>query len=54
MALTPKEVINELAKAGRRVTERQLTDWRARELLPELSEKGKGRGNGKVSISAEK
>ena len=48
MALTPKQVVNELAKTGRRMTERKLTDWRARELLPKLSEKGKGRGKGKV------
>jgi hypothetical protein len=48
MALTPKQVINELAKTGRRVSERKLTDWRARELLPKLSEKGNGRGKGKV------
>jgi hypothetical protein len=48
MALTPKQVTDELAKTGRRVTERQLTDWRARELLPELSEKGEGQGKGKI------
>ena len=50
MALTSKQVINELAKTGRRVTARKLTDWRARELLPQLSEKGKGRGKGKVYL----
>ena len=48
MALTPKQVINELAVTGRRVTERQLIDWRRRELLPALSEKGEGQGKGKV------
>jgi hypothetical protein len=48
MALTPKQVVNELAETGRRVTERQLIDWRRRELLPALSEKGQGQGKGKI------
>jgi hypothetical protein len=48
MALTPNQVINELAETGRRVTERQLIDWRRRELLPALSEKGQGQGKGKI------
>jgi hypothetical protein len=48
MAITPKQVINELAKTGRQMTERKLTDWRARELLPGLIEQGKGRRKGKV------
>lgn len=48
MALTPKEVIEELAKTGRHVEPRTLTDWRRRGLLPKLSERGQGHGRGKA------
>jgi hypothetical protein len=47
MPLTPREVIEELAKTGRHVEARTLTDWRSRGLLPKLSEKGRGYGKGK-------
>jgi hypothetical protein len=48
MTLTPKQVIEELAKTGRRVEARTLTDWRSRGLLPRLIERGRGQGRGKV------
>jgi hypothetical protein len=47
MALTPKQVIEELAKTGRRVEPRTLTDWRSRGLLPKLTDRGRGHGKGK-------
>jgi hypothetical protein len=47
MALTPKQVIEELAKTGRHVEPRTLTDWRSRGLLPKLSDRGRGHGKGK-------
>jgi hypothetical protein len=50
MDLTPKQVITELAKTGRHVTGRQLTDWRQRGLMPELAVSGKGRGKGKSYV----
>jgi hypothetical protein len=52
MALTPKEVVVEIAKTGRSVTERALTDWRERRLLPPLTPKrgGPGSGRGKVNV----
>ncbi len=46
MALTPKQLIDELAKTGRHVSKRLLTDWRQRRLLPELTHKGRGPGKG--------
>jgi hypothetical protein len=48
MALTPKQVIDKLTKTGRCVQARTLTDWRARGLLPKLTEKGQGQGKGKA------
>jgi hypothetical protein len=47
MTLTPKQVIEELAKTGRHVEARTLTDWRSRGLLPQLSDRGRGQGKGK-------
>jgi hypothetical protein len=47
MTLTPKQVIEELAKTGRHVEARTLTDWGARRLIPKPIEKGRGRGKGK-------
>jgi hypothetical protein len=47
MKLTPKQVIEELAKTGRHVEARTLTDWRSRGLLPKLTDRGRGRGKGK-------
>ena len=47
MTLTPKQVIEELAKTGRHVEARTLTDWGARGLIPKPIEKGRGRGKGK-------
>jgi hypothetical protein len=47
MALTPKQVIEELAKTGRHVKPRSLTDWRSRGLLPKLADRGRGQGKGK-------
>jgi hypothetical protein len=47
MTLTPKQVLEELAKTGRDVEARTLTDWRSRGLLPKLSAKGRGHGKGK-------
>jgi hypothetical protein len=47
MALTPKQVIEELAKTGRRIEARTLTDWGTRGLVPKPIEKGRGRGKGK-------
>ena len=47
MTLTPKQVIEELAKTGRHVEARTLTDWRSRGLLPKLAERGRGHGKGK-------
>jgi hypothetical protein len=48
MPLTPKQVIEELAKTGRHVEARTLTDWRNRGLLPKLTERGQGHGRGKA------
>jgi hypothetical protein len=48
MALTPKQLIDELAKTGRIVKPRTLTDWRTRGLLPKLKDKGRGPGKGKI------
>ena len=53
MALTPKQVIEELAKTGRHVQPRTLTDWRSRGLLPKLSERGRGHGKGKAYFWAD-
>jgi hypothetical protein len=47
MALTPKQVIEELAKTGRHVEPRTLTDWRSRGPLPKLTDRGRGHGKGK-------
>lgn len=47
MTLTPKQVIEELAKTGRHVEARTLTDWRSRGLLPMLTDRGRGQGKGK-------
>jgi hypothetical protein len=47
MTLTPKQVIEELAKTGRHVEARTLTDWRSRGLLPKLTDRGQGHGKGK-------
>ena len=47
MPLTPREVIEELAKTGRHVEPRTLTDWRSRGLLPKLNDRGRGHGKGK-------
>jgi hypothetical protein len=47
MTLTPKQVIEELAKTGRHVEARTLTDWRSRGLLPKLTDRGRGQGKGK-------
>jgi hypothetical protein len=47
MALTPKQVIDELAKTGRHIEPRTLTDWRSRGLLPKLTDRGRGHGKGK-------
>jgi hypothetical protein len=47
MTLTPKQVIDELAKTGRHVEARTLTDWRSRGLLPKLTDRGLGQGKGK-------
>jgi hypothetical protein len=47
MTLTPKQVIEKLAKTGRQIEARALTDWRSRGLLPKLSDRGRGRGKGK-------
>jgi hypothetical protein len=47
MTLTPKQVIEELAKTGRHVEARTLTDWRSRGLLPKLTDRGLGQGKGK-------
>ena len=43
---TPKELRKSLEKSGRYVTERVLTDWRGKGLLPQLKGRGKGRGRG--------
>lgn len=48
MTLTPTQVIEELAKTGRHVEPRTLTDWRTRGLLPKLTERGQGQGRGKA------
>ncbi len=53
MVLTPKDVIDELAKTGRHVEPRTLTDWRRRGLLPKLSERGRGHGKGKAYFWAD-
>ena len=47
MALTPKDVLDELAKTGRHVEARTLTDWLTRGRIPKPIEKGRGRGKGK-------
>jgi len=47
MTLTPKQVIEELAKTGWHVEARTLTDWRSRGLLPKLTDRGQGHGKGK-------
>ena len=47
MTLTPNQVIEELAKTGRHVEARTLTDWGSRGLMPKPIEKGRGQGKGK-------
>jgi hypothetical protein len=44
--ITPARVIEQLRRRGHRVTARQLTDWRAKGLLPLLVQQGRGRGPG--------
>lgn len=46
--LTPQQLLEHLASSGRVVFPRVLTDWRAKGLLPELKETGRGRGSGKL------
>src|SRR5690242_13093600 len=44
--ITPKQLRQALADIGRAVSARQLTDWRAKGLLPPLKQVGEGRGSG--------
>ena len=44
--MTPAQLIEELAQRGFDVTERRLTDWRQKGLLPLLVHRGLGRGHG--------
>lgn len=46
--ITEDQLIEDLRKLGYCVKKRRLTDWRANELLPELSSKGQGKGRGKL------
>jgi hypothetical protein len=40
------ELISELERRGYEITERRLTDWRSKGLLPKLKQLGQGRGSG--------
>lgn len=44
--MTPKQLRQALGEIGRAVSARQLTDWRAKGLLPALKQVGQGRGPG--------
>jgi hypothetical protein len=44
--MTPKQLRQALSDIGRAVSARQLTDWRAKGLLPPLKQVGQGRGPG--------
>src|SRR5437762_3332775 len=44
--MTPKQLRQALGDIGRAVSARQLTDWRAKGLLPPLKQVGQGRGPG--------
>ena len=46
MSYTPTELVAALDRHGVEVTERRLTDWRAKGLLPPLKKIGLGRGKG--------
>lgn len=47
MPLTQTDLIAEAAKLGVHLEPRTLTSWRAKGLLPQLTERGSGRGRGK-------
>lgn len=46
--ITPADLITELERHDVRVSERQLTDWRSKDLLPPLTRRGLGQGRGTV------
>src|SRR5437763_5402174 len=48
--ITPAELIEHLRRRAYSVTERQLTDWRAKGLLPNLRQQGRGRGHGAIYV----
>jgi hypothetical protein len=48
MRITSREVVEELARRGYVVSERRLVDWRQRNLLPGLDQRGLGRARGKT------
>ena len=45
--ISQDDLQNDLAKNGRPVTRRRLTDWRSKHLLPRLHSRGRGTGKGK-------
>jgi hypothetical protein len=44
------ELISELERRGYEITERRLTDWRSKGLLPKLKQVGQGRGSGTIHV----
>lgn len=48
--MTPKQLRQALGDIGRVVSARQLTDWRAKGLLPPLKQVGQGRGPGALYL----
>jgi hypothetical protein len=44
------ELISELERRGYEITERRLTDWRSKGLLPKLKQLGQGRGSGTIHV----
>jgi len=49
MLMTPNDLIEELALRGYDMTPRRLVDWRQKELLPPLVQRGRGQGRGWVN-----
>lgn len=49
MLVTPNNLIEELALRGYDMTPRRLVDWRQKQLLPPLAQRGRGQGRGWIN-----
>jgi hypothetical protein len=52
--ITPKQLVAELKNQGIAISERRLTDWRTKSLLPPLTKRGLGRAKGTVNVWADR